>query len=338
MLKARVLGRPAEDNALWVTADSGQGRTRLLLDCGARVLDTLPFAEVQATDHLLLSHLHMDHVGGFDDFFRATFDRAAPTHAWGPPGTARILGHRFQGFWWNHAPELRGQWVVHDVHDTHVRSFRFEAREAFAVPHEAGTHPHDGPILTTPEVTVQAVPLEHHGRSLGFILREPDRERVNTGALTELGLRPGPWLAELKGGATGELDVNGQPHDAAGLRAALMERETGESLAYLPDSRRAAAHQPRLAPPLRGVQTLYAEAQYAPEDHALAARHEHTTVTQVANLAHAAGVPALTLLHLSRRYRPEQWPALLSAAQAIHPATRFQDGWLGKAADSRALG
>lgn len=328
MLRARVLGGPAEDNALWVVADSGQGQTRLLLDCGARVLDTLPFAEVQATDHLLLSHLHMDHVGGFDDFFRATFDRPAPTHAWGPPGTARILGHRFQGFWWNHAPELRGQWVVHDVHDTHVQAFRFEAQEAFAVAHDAGSRARDGTILTTPEVSVQAIPLEHHGRSLGFVLREPDRERVNTAALAGLGLRPGPWLAALKGGATGELEVNGQPHDAAGLRAALMARETGESLAYLTDFLLGAAQQARLAPLLRGVQTLYAEAQYAPGDHDLAARHEHTTVTQVAALAHAAGVPALTLLHLSRRYRPEQWSAMLSAAQAIHPATRFPDGWL----------
>lgn len=328
MLRTRVLGRPAEDNALWVVADSGQGQTRLLLDCGAHVLDTLPFAEVQATDHLLLSHLHMDHVGGFDDFFRATFDRPAPTHAWGPPGTARILGHRFQGFWWNHAPELRGQWFVHDVHDAHVQSFRFEAHEAFAVAHDAGTRAHDGTILTTPEVSVQAVPLEHHGRSLGFILREPDRKRVNPAALAGLGLRPGPWLAALKGGATGKIDVNGQPHDAAALRATLMEREGGESLAYLTDFLLDDAQQARLAPLLRGVQTLYAEAQYTPEDHALATRHQHTTVTQVASLAHAAGLPALTLLHLSRRYRSEQWPDMLSAAQAIHPAARFPDGWL----------
>ena len=323
-----MLGRPAEDNALWVVADSGQGQTRLLLDCGAHVLDTLPFAEVQATDHLLLSHLHMDHVGGFDDFFRATFDRPAPTHAWGPPGTARILGHRFQGFWWNHAPELRGQWFVHDVHDAHVQSFRFEAHEAFAVAHDAGTRAHDGTVLTTPQVTVQAVPLEHHGRSLGFILREESRERVNTAALAGLGLRPGPWLAALKGGATGKIDVNGQPHDAAALRATLMERETGDSLAYLTDFLLDAAQQARLAPLLRGVQTLYAEAQYTPEDQALAARHQHPTVTQVAARAHAAHRPALTRLHLSRRYRPEQWPEMLNAAQAIHPATRFPDGWL----------
>ncbi|WP_189072671.1 MBL fold metallo-hydrolase [Deinococcus sedimenti] len=328
MLRSQVLGRPAEDNALWVVADSGQGQTRLLLDCGARVLDALPFAEVQATDHLLLSHLHMDHVGGFDDFFRATFDRPAPTHAWGPPGTARILGHRFQGFWWNHAPELRGQWVVHDVHDTYVQAFRFEAHETFAVAHDAGTRAHDGTILTTPEVTVQAVPLEHHGRSLGFILREPDRARVNTAALTGLGLRPGPWLAALKSGVTGQIDVNGQPHDADNLRAALLDREAGDSVAYLTDFLLDAAQHARLAPLLRDVQMLYAEAQYAPADQELATRHEHTTVTQVAALAHAAGVPALTLLHLSRRYRPEDWAVMLHAAQAIHPNAPFPDGWL----------
>lgn len=88
---------------------------------------------------------------------------------------------------------------------------------------------------------------------------------MNPAALAGFSLRPGPWLAALKGGATGKIDVNGQPHDAAALRAALMERETGESLAYLTDFLLDDAQQARLAPILRGVQTLYAEAQYAPK-------------------------------------------------------------------------
>lgn len=328
MIRAQVLGRPAEDNALWVTADSRQGRTRLLLDCGAGVLHGVPFADVQATDHLLFSHLHMDHVGGFDDFFRATFDRPQPGHVWGPPGTARILGHRFQGYWWNHAPELRGRYVVHDVHDSHVQSFRFEAHEAYATPHDEGTHPHDGVILTTPEVSVQAVPLEHHGRSLGYVLREPERVSVDMAALAALGLRPGPWLAALKRGATGELDVSGTVHDADTLRAAVLQREVGGSLAYFTDFLLDGAEQARLAPLLNGVQTLYAEAQYAPEDAELAHRHQHTTVAQVAALAHAAQVQTLTLLHLSRRYRPERWPELLETARQTFAATSFPDGWL----------
>ncbi|WP_102126905.1 MBL fold metallo-hydrolase [Deinococcus planocerae] len=328
MLKAQVLGRPAEDNALWVTADTGQGQTRLLLDCGARTLDTLPFAEVRAVDHVLFSHLHMDHVAGFDSLFRATFDLPGrENHVWGPPGTARILSHRFRGYWWNHAPELSGRWYVHDVDGREIRSFRFELREAFEVAHEESTRPVNGPLFTTPEVSVEAVPLRHQGVCLGYVVREPERVSVDPGALQTLGLRGGPWLAALKAGATGTLDVHGTPHDAEELRARLLRRQPGGSLAYLTDFLLDAAEQARLAPLLAGVGTLYAEAQYLPEDADLARRNDHTTATQVAALARAAGVGQLCLLHLSRRYRAQRWPEFLAAARAIFPATHFPAGW-----------
>ena len=61
MLKVQVLGRPTGDNALRVTADSGQGQTRLLLDCGETTLNALNallLTELQAIDHLLFSQLH----------------------------------------------------------------------------------------------------------------------------------------------------------------------------------------------------------------------------------------------------------------------------------------
>ncbi|ACO47737.1 MBL fold metallo-hydrolase [Deinococcus deserti] len=329
MLQAQVLGRPGEDNALWVTADSGQGRKRLLLDCGAGTLTALPFAEFQAVDHLLFSHLHMDHVGGFDDFFRATFDRAGrENHVWGPPGTAQILSHRFQGYWWNFAPELRGTWLVHDVSAEEVQSFRFEAHEAFAVMHCAGTRGHQGTIIQTAEVSVQVVPLLHHGTSLGFILREPDRLTVDREALAQSKLSPGPWLTQLKHGVSGKLEIQGTVHDAAALAAKLMSREPGDSLAYFTDFLLDESELRRLSVALQNVQSLYAEAQYAPEDSELACRHHHTTVSQVARLAAAAEVKHLTLLHLSRRYRPDRWNDLLGTVRQTFPSASFPDGWI----------
>ncbi|GAA5532190.1 MBL fold metallo-hydrolase [Deinococcus aluminii] len=329
MLKVQVLGHPTGDNALWVTADSGQGQTRLLLDCGEDTLDALPLAEIQAIDHLLFSHLHMDHVAGFDTFFRANFDRTTrENHIWGPPGTARILWHRFQGYWWNYAPELHATWRVHDVDGEEIRTFRFEAREAFETMHEEGTRPLHGPLLTTAEASVEAIPLKHHGLSLGYVVREPQRVTVDAGQLGALGLKGGPWLARLKAGAKGSLDVHGTPYAADDLAARLLRRHTGQSLAYLTDFLLDGAEQGRLAPLLAGVDTLYAEAQYAPEDAALAGRHQHTTVTQVAALALAAGVRELCLLHLSRRYGPGRWPDLLNAARSIFPSTHFPAGWV----------
>lgn len=338
MLRAEVLGRPAEDNALLVTADSGQGQTRLLLDCGAATLQNVPFADVQAIDHLLFTHLHMDHVGGFDDFFRANYERSnRENHIWGPPGTARILSHRFRGYWWNFAPDLTGTWFVHDVHPAEIQSYRFGAHEAFEVQHSAGTRAHDGVILQTPEVSVQAVPLQHHGVSLGFILREPEKVTVRREALAELGLKGGPWLNQLKSGVSGELAVGEQRLDADELRAKLLQRESGESVALFTDFLLNETELTRLAPVLSGVQTLYAEAQYAPQDAALAEKNHHTTVEQVATLARDAGVEKLVLLHLSRRYRPEQWSELLAAARQIFPQATLPAHWGGPTAASSRL-
>ena len=98
----RVLGQVGRDNSLLVQVDSGHAIESLLFDCGEECLSELSIAEIQSIDHLFFSHLHMDHVGGFDSFFRCNFDRATkPNQIWGPPETARVLQHRFQGFLWN---------------------------------------------------------------------------------------------------------------------------------------------------------------------------------------------------------------------------------------------
>lgn len=328
MLSAAVLGQPTRDNALWVTADSGKGQTRLLLDCGGHTLDTLPLHEVQATDHLLFSHLHMDHVAGFDDFFRVNFDRQSrENHLWGPPGAAQILAHRLQGYWWNHAPQLRATWRIHEVDDAAVHTWRFELHEAFEIAHDEGRTPRTGPLIETPHLRVDAVPLQHQGPCLGYVLREPGRVNVDPAGLTRLDLTPGPWLAALKAGAE-EVEIAGERRPAAPLRAELLREEAGDSLAYLTDFLLDEAELDRLAPLLAGVRTLYLEAQYAPADADLAARNHHTTTEQGATLAARAGAQELVLLHLSRRYREADWREMLRAAQAIFPAARFAESWL----------
>ena len=328
MLRANVLGQPTQDNALFVTADSGNGQTRLLLDCGGHTLGALPLCEVQATDHLLFSHLHMDHVAGFDDFFRVNFDRQTrENHLWGPPGAAQILAHRLRGYWWNHAPQMQATWRIHEVDDAAVHTWRLELHEAFEVAHDEGRAPRSGPLIRTPQVSVDAVPLQHQGPCLGYVLREPGRVNVDAAALSRLGLTPGAWLAALKAGAE-HVDIAGERRPAAPLRAELLREEAGDSLAYLTDFLLNEGELARLARLLAGVQTLYLEAQYAPADAALAARHHHTTTEQGATLAARAGAQDLVLLHLSRRYREADWREMLRAAQTIFPAARFPGGWL----------
>jgi ribonuclease BN (tRNA processing enzyme) len=111
-----ILGTAGRDNALLVQVDSGQSVERLLFDCGAGCLSEAVFADVLALDHLFFSHLHMDHVGGFDAYFRCLYNRDSKANRiWGPPETIGIMQHRFQGFLWNLHEEMSATWLVSDM-------------------------------------------------------------------------------------------------------------------------------------------------------------------------------------------------------------------------------
>src|SRR5215468_12414342 len=165
----RILGTAGRDNALLVKVDSGQAIERLLFDCGDGCLSELAFADILAIDHLFFSHLHMDHVGGFDSFFRCTFSRnTKPNRIWGPPETARILQHRFQGFLWNLHEEMSATWLVSDIHLDRIRTTRFELQEAFSVAHDEGVQPYERTLVESAGFVVEAVTMDHRTPTLAY--------------------------------------------------------------------------------------------------------------------------------------------------------------------------
>jgi ribonuclease Z len=330
-LSFRVLGDAGRDNALLVTVDSGQAVSRLLFDCGDHCLWDLPFGEVQLIDHLLFSHLHMDHVAGFDGFFRCTFNRTdRPSHVWGPPGTGAILHHRFQGFLWNLVADQQAAWHVHDIHPGRVESRRFELAEAFAHAHDEGAIPWEGTILAGPGYTVAALLMDHATPSVAYVVRETPRVNVDPARLAALGLRPGPWLQKVRGPRAAETDkvvVEGVERPLRELQDTLVTVTPGDAVAYLTDFLLDDAAADQLAPALEGVGTVVCESQYRHADRELARRNYHMTAAQAASLAARAGVGRLVLFHLSDRYQPDEWSELLAEARAIFPATSFPGHW-----------
>lgn len=330
-IEFHILGDAGSDNAFFVRVQTGQALHRLLFDCGEGCLAALPIAEVQAVDHLCFSHLHMDHIGGFDSFFRVTYNRdSKPVRVWGPPATARIVHHRFQGFLWNLYEGQPGIWYVSDLHPNHSERWRFEAGEAFAQAHDAGVYPFDGILLDDPAFTVAALHMDHLTPSLAYIVREKPRVNVDTARMAALGLHPGPWLQRVKAPQPGDppaIEIDGAPHAVADLRAELLVETPGDSIAYLTDFLLDDAALERLSVALHGCTTLVCESQYRTADAELARKYHHMTAAQAAELARRANVGRLILIHVSARYRPPEWLALLDEARAIFPGTAFPTHW-----------
>jgi ribonuclease Z len=326
----RILGEPGRDNVLLVEVDSGQAVERLLFDCGDGCLSQLAFADILALDHLFFSHLHMDHVGGFDSFFRCTFSRnTKPNRIWGPPETARILQHRFQGFLWNLHDEMSASWLISDIHPGQVRATRFELREAFAVAHDEGARAYDGILLEGPGYVVEAVTMQHRTPTLAYVLREKPRRNIDTSRLASLGLRPGPWLKQLKesSGNSAGVVIHGVTHSMDELRKALLVETPGESLAYLTDFLLDEPAIERLSKALRGCGTIVCEGQYRHADLELATKNFHMTTVLSATLAKRAGVRELILFHLSDRYQPADWIEMLREARQVFPNTHYPPQW-----------
>lgn len=330
MIHFQILGQAGQDNALWVCLDTGQGMVRFLFDCGENTASSLPFSKVYALEHLCFSHLHMDHIAGFDSLFRQLYPRERkPNLIWGPIKTAQIMQHRFQGFLWNfHQGGPQATWQVNEWSSQILSSSRFELSEAFAQRHHhIPLERNSNLLLDDPLFTLEALEMDHHTPSLAYVLREKPKRKVNTAHLAQMGLKGGTWLRDLKAGNLEAQSLQGLSQSPQTLERELIEEVAGDSIAYLTDFILDDLAMFRLEPLLRGVQTLVCECQYLDQDLELAIKNRHMHASAVAKLAARAQVGQLILIHLSDRYKRDGWLQILAQARAVFPHTIFAKHW-----------
>lgn len=324
----RILGGPGRDNALLVQVDSGQAVERLLFDCGEGCVSELSFGEIQDIDHVFFSHFHMDHIAGFDSFFRCVFNRETkPNYIWGPPGTRKVMHHRFRGFLWNLHEQMAGSWRVSDLYpeEGRISTGRYELRESFASAHEVS----EARLPQGVGYTVEAFTMNHRTPSMAYLVREKARWNIDASRLGSLGLRPGPWLKQLKDSVDDEstLDIEGVTYSVADLRKSLLTETPGDSIAYLTDFLMDETAMKHLEPALLGCRVIVCESQYRHCDEELAQKNYHMTSVQAATLAQRAGAEMLVLFHLSDRYRPDEWLEMIQEAREVFSNTRVASEW-----------
>lgn len=328
-IEGRVLGRPDKDNAVLLRIDSGQKITRVLLDCGEGILAGLPVSECRSVDILLLSHLHFDHICGFDSLLRHIYKRDEPFRIWGPDGTVEAVHHRLRGFTWNllgrNAP---GKFLVHDVGKS-LRGAGMLAREKFAQASETGTRPFAGIAFKCPEFTIRAAIVDHHIPCLAYTVAEGPSVTIDKESMRELGLEPGPWCARLKDDSLAddaEIDAGGRRR-LGELRRSLLRSRPGMKVSYLTDLFLTPEEEARLLPMMEGSSLLFAECSYLASEEPLALEHRHLTTERIARFAKKARAGELVLMHVSDRYRGEQRRELLREVREIFPQARFPEEW-----------
>lgn len=258
--------------------DAGEGTQRQLLRSG------LGFRKLH---HVLITHGHLDHILGLaglvSTFARWEMDQQKLEIMGSKRSLQRVrdllLGVVLRG-------QKGGMWV------------EFTEIEA-------------GEIFSDAHLEIHAFPVPHRGtRSMGYVFQERARQPFLNERAEALGVPFGPERAELVAGRAVTL-ADGRRIEPSEV---LGEAVRGTRVVYVGDVDRTDV----LLPHVQEADALVIEATYAEGERELVGRHGHITAGMAASLAREAGVGALYLNHISRRYNG---PELESEAQTIFPAS-----------------
>ncbi len=330
-LRYQVLGKPGWDNGLMVWLNSGTRVYRLLFDCGENILKDLNQHDIKSIDYLFLSHLHIDHIAGFDYFFRRNYDREKkPIYIYGPADTVELIHNRLCGFKWNLVKDVPGLWYVTEMDEKKSSTFLFKTSDGYSVTNPVENKSFKNLIIDNPEFSVNATFLNHIIPSAVYFLKEKPSLNINKITLTKTGLTPGPWLEKVRNLSVKPAEkvlVDNKSFKIKLLREKLLERTEGESIGYLTDFIYEKETRIKISKVFKGCNTMVCESQYLSAEKKFAKRNYHLTAKQAASLAKTANAKKLFLFHISDRYKIKQYPSLLNEAREIFAETYFPSEW-----------
>jgi len=331
-IKFQILGQPFKDNALMVFVNTGMRYYRLLFDCGEGCLADMKSSEISSIDYLFFSHCHIDHIAGFDTFFRCNYNRGdKPVFIWGPVDTAEIMQHRFRGFMWNLLVENEsGSFYVTDVDKEKIKTWCFKTAERFAQAHLKEERQLTETILDAPNFGVDARIMDHIVPCLAYLVWEKPKVNIDKDVLQQMKLEPGAWLKEIKDISNVRdkiIEVEGKEFQIGELQDKLLKTTHGQRIAYLTDFRLDAQAEEILLGIIKNCDVIVCESQYLKEDIELAQKNYHMTAFQAAQLAAKAKAGKLILFHLSERYSKDGAQRFLDEAREIFPETYLPENW-----------
>lgn len=288
-------------------------RETVLLDMGD--LTALSARDLLRIGAIGVSHMHIDHLIGFDRLLRVNVGREAVVRVIGPEAVAQRIGHKLQAYSWDLVARYKTELVFEVgelVAPERKRCWRFRLSRGFEAEF-AGEQPVDhGIVIETPRWRMAAAILEHHGPCLGFAVEEPRRVNVWPNRLAERGLEAGPWLNALKQAVRGDAPDTAEVALPGGASAPLsslrdlLSVAPGMKIGYVTDVRDTPANREVIARLCRGADTLFIEAAFAAGDAGLASERAHLTTRAAGEIARSARARRVEPFHFSPRYEARE--------------------------------
>jgi ribonuclease Z len=167
----------------------------------------------------------------------------------------------------------------------------------------------NGVIIEENDLTITAFSVQHRGPDCyGFVFEEKGRRPFLPEKAEALGIPQGPWRRDLVDGKPVTLP-DGRTIDPSEV---LGEYKPGTRLVVVGD----VGEVDSLVEICRGADALVIESTYLDEEADMARDFSHMTAKRSADLAVRAGVRALYLTHVSRRYREKD---IIAEAQSVFP-------------------
>ena len=277
----------------------------LLFDLG----DTgrMPLRSAHQVTDVFISHCHADHIGGFMWFLRSRIGHFPPCRLFGPPGLMRHIAGMISGILWDRVEDRGPKFVVHEWHGDHLKRWRITAGDSAPTVLEDQPTPGDV-LLREPEFQVRAAMLDHGTPVLAFALEPFGKLQVRNDQLQTEGLKPGPWLHDLKMAVLRQRpdelispDAR-RTYRAENLAHKLLIQAPGEKIAYGTDFAHTPENIRKITKLAQDAHTLFCEASFMAVDEDQARRTHHLTTRACAEIANAARVRQLIAFHFSHRY------------------------------------
>lgn len=313
-------GGPFHDPALLVAVSNH--RDSILFDCGT--LTGLRTRDLQRVRWLFLSHLHIDHLIGFDHLLRVRLFSELPLTVFGPPGTTDVIGHRLQGYAWNLTSGSPFKIEAFDLPSSTTQALsgtRFRCHNQFR-PEPVGEKG-GFPLKIDEGLSLSWQAVDHGVSCYCYKLEKLFPPKFSPEIAESLGLKPGPWVKKLISEPDFQMEVDGIKRDNCWLSERLLQPPERRTLGYLTDTRLEQPLFDKLKIFFRDTDKLVCESAYLASESEMARQNLHMTTAQVARLASEAEVGKLYLFHLSRRHMENGPEKHLQEVQEIFPAARL---------------